>query len=145
MGRKHITPEGDEKRVAERLRNSYGDKIENQEDLKTSFEKLSLEKEKDWSPAKQDFFSRVTKEYSKNFELAGVIKEQKRFGREKELKEVIKEQERFGAVPRERAVYDTVGKKKGKVVYSYRQNVVIKGKIAVRYRDARGQFVSVKK
>lgn len=133
--KKRRTPDDDFMRLAEKVRNEYGDDISDEETFNYYFDEYTA-----------DFNNNVQSErnrkkvFNNYVELYGIsrgrkVKPRREPERERELKMRVRRATRFSVV----------GKQRGKVVYARRITITRLGKPAVRFIDKRGRYVSARK
>lgn len=153
MKMRRRTPEDDEDRIMERLRNFHRNNISDRETFDYSFNRLFDMHEKELTAKQRKLRDSVFDRYSSKYNIPKESEFRKAGGKDferdkqRQAKRVVttrKEYEKSGASNVDLKGYDTPSRIKRKVVYARKDYVTIRGRKIAVYRDRKGRFASVR-
>lgn len=135
---RRFTPSDEYERVSERLRNKSGSKISDKQTFLSEFNKMIETSESNLTNKQKDFRERVFKFYAEKNVIPIAEKQIIKKGR------IEREALRIRQIERRKEKLTIPTTTKGKVTYSEKIYITIKNKQYIRYRNAKGQWSSIK-
>lgn len=125
---KRITESDEYERVAERVHTQHSRRVKDRDSFNAAF--YSVLGSSELSGDQEEFRDKVFNSYRRRYDIQSDVQ------RRKTVAKIYSREEK--------QKYDTLGSVKGRITYSRKVSVVIKGNRITKYRDKKGRFVAVK-